>query len=153
MSQMNPVHGFHSWYFKTSTECQIWVCMQKAVSRRSLNADGGRHLTGRALSHITSFSPFSVISHILHLNHSLSPTPYNLSSWRRGSAAARLLESRLRFPMVSLEFVSDKQPLTGIEYQEYFLGGKGSRCVGLTTFMCRLSWNLGASTSRNPQGL
>jgi hypothetical protein len=23
----------------------------------------------------------------------------------------------------------------------------------LTTFMCRLSWNLGASTSRNPQGL
>jgi len=23
----------------------------------------------------------------------------------------------------------------------------------LTTFMCRLSWNLGASTSWNPQGL
>ena len=42
------------------------------------------------------------------------------------------------------------------EYQEYFLGGKGSRCVGLTTFttfMCRVSWNLGASNSWNPQGL
>jgi hypothetical protein len=28
------------------------------------------------------------------------------------------------------------------EYQEYFLGGKGGRCVGLknlTTFVCRLS--------------
>jgi hypothetical protein len=30
------------------------------------------------------------------------------------------------------------------EYQEYFLGGKGGRC--LTTFMCRLSWDLGVST-------
>ena len=27
------------------------------------------------------------------------------------------------------------------------------RADNLTTFMCRLSWNLGASTSRNPQGL
>ena len=37
------------------------------------------------------------------------------------------------------------------EYQEYFLGGKDSGCVGciLTTYMCRLSWNLGASTSWN----
>jgi len=25
------------------------------------------------------------------------------------------------------------QPLTEMSYQEYFLGGKGSRCVGLTT--------------------
>ena len=34
------------------------------------------------------------------------------------------------------------------EYQEYFLGGTGGRCVGLTTFstfMCRLSWNLSLS--------
>ena len=35
-----------------------------------------------------------------------------------------------------------------------FPGGKGGRCIGLTTtFMCRLSWNLGASTSWKPQGL
>jgi len=27
------------------------------------------------------------------------------------------------------------------------------RSDNLTTFMCRLSWNLGASTSWNPQGL
>ena len=27
------------------------------------------------------------------------------------------------------------------------------RTDNLTTFMCRLSWNLGTSTSRNPQGL
>jgi len=42
------------------------------------------------------------------------------------------------------------------EHQEYFLGGKAGRYVRLptfTTFMCRLSWNLGASTSCNPQGL
>jgi len=41
------------------------------------------------------------------------------------------------------------------EYQESFLGGKGGRCLGAdnhTTFMCRLSWNLGASASWNPQG-
>jgi hypothetical protein len=42
------------------------------------------------------------------------------------------------------------------EYQEDFLGGKGGQSVGLTTLppsRCRLSWNLGASTSWNPQGL
>jgi len=27
------------------------------------------------------------------------------------------------------------------------------RADNLTTFMCQLSWNLGASTSWNPQGL
>jgi hypothetical protein len=34
-------------------------------------------------------------------------------------------------------------------YQEYFLRSKGGRCVGLTL----PPWNLGASTSWNPQGL
>jgi hypothetical protein len=41
------------------------------------------------------------------------------------------------------------------EYQEYFLRGKGGTYVGLTTLppsCARLSWNLGASTSWNPQG-
>jgi hypothetical protein len=41
------------------------------------------------------------------------------------------------------------------KYQEYFLGVKWPvpRPDNLTTFMCRLSWNLGASTSWNPQSL
>jgi len=41
------------------------------------------------------------------------------------------------------------------EYQEYFLGVKaaGVRADNLTTIMCRLSWNLEASNSWNPQGL
>ena len=42
------------------------------------------------------------------------------------------------------------------EYQEYFLGGKGGpvrRADNLTTFMCRLSWTLGASVSCNTRGL
>ena len=41
------------------------------------------------------------------------------------------------------------------EYHEYFLVVEETlrRADNLTTFMCRLSWNVGASTSRNPQGL
>ena len=40
------------------------------------------------------------------------------------------------------------------EYQKYFMGVKQSvqRADNLTTFMCRLSRNVGASTSWNPQG-
>ena len=37
------------------------------------------------------------------------------------------------------------------EHQEYFLGGKGGRCVGLSTLLCQLSWNMGALTSWNLQ--
>jgi hypothetical protein len=37
--------------------------------------------------------------------------------------------------------------------QEYLLGGKGSWCILLTTFMFRLSRKLVASTSQNPLGL
>ena len=41
------------------------------------------------------------------------------------------------------------------EYHQYFLCGKGGRCVGLTnlTFMCRFSSNLEASNPWKPQGL
>ena len=43
----------------------------------------------------------------------------------------------LRFPMVSLEFFIDiilrATASNRIECQEYFLWGKGGRCVGLTT--------------------
>jgi hypothetical protein len=45
------------------------------------------------------------------------------------------------------------------EYQEYFPGGEGTwrqpvcRADNLTTFMCPLSRNLGASTSWNPNGM
>jgi hypothetical protein len=41
------------------------------------------------------------------------------------------------------------------EYQEYFLGVKTAdgRAATLTTFKCRLSWNVGASTSWKPQDL
>ena len=41
------------------------------------------------------------------------------------------------------------------EYQEYFLGEGGAvfRANNLTTFMCRSSWNLGASTSCTPYRL
>ena len=41
------------------------------------------------------------------------------------------------------------------EYREYFLGGKGGRCVRLTTYhhSVPLSWNLGTLTSWKPLGL
>jgi len=41
------------------------------------------------------------------------------------------------------------------EYQEYFLGKRPPVCRAdnYTTLMCRLSWNLGASTSWKRQGL
>jgi len=88
---------------------------------------------------------------------------YDCAEWGTALQARR---SRVRYPMASLEFLTqsfrphcgpgvDSGSITNV-YQEYFLGGKGGRCVGLTnltTFMCRLSWNLGASTSWNPQGL
>ena len=45
-------------------------------------------------------------------------------------------------------------PLIEMSTRNIFPGGKGGRFVGLTilltTFLCRLSWNLGASTSWNP---
>jgi len=70
------------------------------------------------------------------------------------------------FQMVSLEFFIDIILLDALwpwgwlslkrnEYQEYFLGGKGGWCAGLTTLppLYADSWNLGASPSWNPQGL
>jgi len=48
------------------------------------------------------------------------------------------------------------QPLTEMSTRNIFWGGKVGRCVGLTnitTFMCRLSWNLGVSTSWKSLGL
>ena len=47
------------------------------------------------------------------------------------------------------------QPLTEMSTRNVFWGLKRPVCRAdkLTTFMCRLSWNLGASASWNPQGL
>ena len=66
--------------------------------------------------------------------------------------------------MVSLEFFIDiilpmalglTQPLTEMRTRNISWGQRRSvhRADNLTTFMCRLSWNLGTSTSWNPEGL
>ena len=73
--------------------------------------------------------------------------------------------SRVRFPILALEFFIDIILPAALrhwgwlspnrkEYHEYFLFGKGGRCVGWQTytFMCRLSLNLGASTSWKQRG-
>ena len=51
---------------------------------------------------------------------------------------------------VSLELT---QPLTEMSTRNISWGSKGARCVGLTTFMRKLSRNLAAWTSWNPQRL
>jgi hypothetical protein len=71
---------------------------------------------------------------------------------------------RVRVPMVSLGFFIDiilptplglTQPLTEMRTRNLSWGCRRPvhRADNLTTFMCRLSWNLGASTFWNPQGL
>jgi hypothetical protein len=64
---------------------------------------------------------------------------------------------RVRFPMVSLDFFIGIWSHSGPgvdsasnrnEYQEYFMGVKRGRCVGLTTLPPSC-----ASTSWNPKGL
>jgi hypothetical protein len=74
--------------------------------------------------------------------------------------------SRVRFPMVSLEFfiynpsgrimtLDATQPLIQMSTRNISWGQRRPvhRADNLTTFMCRLSLNLGASTSWDPQGL
>jgi hypothetical protein len=82
--------------------------------------------------------------------------------WARGGAVGRgtAWRSRVRFPMVSLEFVTDiifSAALWPCLYDSASNSnsGKGGRSVELTTLplLCRLSWNLGAPTSWNPQCL
>ena len=74
---------------------------------------------------------------------------------------------KVRFPVVSLEFFIDiilpaalmalglTQPLTEISTRNIFCGWRRPvrTADNRTTFMCRLSWNLGTSTSWYPQGL
>jgi hypothetical protein len=49
--------------------------------------------------------------------------------------------------------LGSSQPLTEMSTTNISWWIKGCRCVRLTTFICRLSLNLGASTSWNPHGL
>jgi hypothetical protein len=70
---------------------------------------------------------------------------------------------RVRFAMVSLEFFIDiilpalRSTQSLIEMSTRNISWRKRRSVrkvdNLATFMCRLSWNLGALTSWNPQGL
>ena len=80
--------------------------------------------------------------------------------WGTALQAGRL---RVRFPMVSLKFFIDiillalglTQPLTEMSNRDISWGVQQVVCRAdnLTTLMCGLSWNMGASTSWNPQGL
>ena len=80
--------------------------------------------------------------------------------------ALQARRSRVRFPMVSLEFfichnlsgrtvsLGSNQPLTEMSTRNIYSGVKTAVAYGWrTSLMCRLSWNLGASNSSNSQGL
>jgi hypothetical protein len=111
---------------------------------------------------LTSISLFAYYLLTIH-----STTPLSMSmivctsiasrwrSWLRHCAVAG--KSRVRFPMVSSEiFTYSFRPRYGPvvdltsnrnEFQEYFLGGKCGRCVGLTTYHIHVprvskSWSL-----------
>jgi hypothetical protein len=85
----------------------------------------------------------------------------------RGSAfgwgtALQAGRSLVRFPMVSLEFTVSPSGRTMAQgLTQKLVPGKFPwgykrpmrRDDSLTTFMCRLCWNMGVSTSGNPQGL
>ena len=69
------------------------------------------------------------------------------------STALQAGKSRVPFPMVSVEFFIT---VDGNDYTGKFSGGLSlavRRAENLTTFIWWFSWNLGASTSRNPLGL
>ena len=81
-------------------------------------------------------------------------SPYNSGKGGHGGAvgwsiALRAGRSRFRFPMVSfvffcLHFVPAVDSFCNInDYQEYFLGSKGGRCLGLTYFIWK-SHSIGA---------
>jgi hypothetical protein len=72
------------------------------------------------------------------------------------SAVLQVGRSRVRFPMVSMEFfiyiillatLESTQPLREMSIRNIYLGEEA------VTFMCRLSCNLVTSDSSNPQGL
>ena len=102
---------------------------------------------------------------LLHFKTSviINEAPSGAVGWGTALQAGR---SRVRIPLVTLELFIDiirtmalgsTHPLTEMSTRNISWGGGYRRPVrmvdNLTTSMCWLSWNLGASTSWNPQGL
>jgi hypothetical protein len=92
------------------------------------------------------------------------PLTWSLNFKRLLDTPPQTGKSRVRFPMVSLAFFVDNpfgrtmtlgstQPLTEISTRNISWEATVRRADTRTSFMCRLSKNLGASTSWNPKGL
>jgi len=114
---------------------------------------------------ISSWSPF--IQHIIVIFKTFLILPlYTVYGARDESvgwgSALRTGRTRIRFPMVSLEFFVDINfwphygTLTEMSTRSISLGEWRRplrRIDNFTTLMCRLSWNLGSLTSWNLQDL
>jgi hypothetical protein len=73
----------------------------------------------------------SVCLYNVHWSGCISSEYEKLLPWC-GGTAIQAERSLVRFPTVSLKFYIDSASNRN-EYQEHFMGGKGGRCVGLTT--------------------
>jgi hypothetical protein len=116
--------------FITQLFLYLCYCQQRRYCSRTQNIFSGWM--------ILLFATFYMIFTIIYLEKGARG---GTVCWGTALQAGR---SRVRFPIVSLEFFIDTilpaalWPWSWLssnrnEYQDYFMGGKGGRCVGLTT--------------------
>ena len=74
-----------------------------------------------------------------------------VAQWLRRCAISRMVPGRVTGDFFRSIHVSGVDSASKNEYHD-IPGGKGGRCVGVTTFMCRVSRNLGALTFWIPLG-
>jgi len=112
---------------------------------------------GSIINHV---KPFYIIVTTNFAWGGLQPPPPPPGGWAN-AIHVRIILTHIVLTVTSQEDDERQYHLQWINYVLYnwkrgiFSGGKGGLHVGLknTTFMCRLSWNLEASTSWNRRGL
>ena len=104
-------------------------------------------------------------SHLQKISHNLTFPPTRWRSWLRHYATSRKVEGLIpdgftgifhwHIPSGRTMLLGSTHPPTEMSTRNISWGWRRPLRMAdnLNTFMCRLSWNLGASTSCNPQGL
>ena len=172
-------HTSAVYYWLIARRCIIWVAVRKFFANVRLKIADCNFVGPTILSLLVSVQwclvkeehvwNRHIWSHFSPMFWNAPPPPRNGA---RGGAvgwgtALQAGKSGFRFSMVSLKFFSDiilpvaLWPCSWLSLYQKWVPGifpEGQRrpvrrTDNLTTFMCRMSWNLGASTSWNPQGL